>query len=195
MPTAQPTDHDGTDRSGIDVRPMALDDLSAVLALGNSVYDTAVMPYTGWSLTAVATHLDASAPACRVAVSTDGGRLAGFVLGSMSFEQRDDWGYLEWIAVDPDFQGHGVAGRLVRACCEALESAGATCVVTDVEVDNTASSALMRRNGFTEGATMTLFVRETGDGAAHTPSGRVPRGHLARAVRPAPPGEDAGPTT
>src|ERR1700704_1695816 len=94
----------------ITLRPLEYRHLPSVLELGSRVYDTHAKPYTGWSLTAVATHLDASVPACRVA--TAGDRLAGFVLGSMTFEQREDWGYLEWIAVDPEFQGRGVAGRL-----------------------------------------------------------------------------------
>lgn len=173
-----------TGHSEISVRPMTLEHLPGVIGLGRRVYDTNVMPYTGWSLTAVAAHLDTPSPACLVAVSGD--RLAGFVLGSMSFEQRDDWGHLEWIAVDPDFQGHGVAGRLVRECCAVLESAGAATVVTDVEVRNSASSALMRRNGFTEGATVTLYVRHTGD-ADETAPARPPRRHLASAANHRPP--------
>ncbi|MFE7665285.1 GNAT family N-acetyltransferase [Streptomyces celluloflavus] len=156
--------------------------LPAVLELGSRVYDTDAKPYTGWSLTAVATHLDASVSACRVAMAGD--RLAGFVLGSMTFEQREDWGYLEWIAVDPAFQGRGVAGRLVQECCAVLTEAGASSVVTDVEVSNTASATLMRRNGFTEGVTVTLFVRPgTGTPAA---GGGISLRHFARTGRPRP---------
>ncbi|WP_324614511.1 GNAT family N-acetyltransferase [Streptomyces sp. MMG1121] len=139
------------------LRPLGFEHLAAVLDLGHRVYDTDAMPYTGWSLTAVAGHLDAPNSACLVTL--DGDRVAGFVLGSLSFEQRADWGYLEWIAVDPDYQGRKVASRLVQECCARLAEAGAVCVVTDVERRNTASAELMRRNGFTERATVSLFVR------------------------------------
>ncbi|MFH8347329.1 GNAT family N-acetyltransferase [Streptomyces sp. NPDC018045] len=176
MPT--PAAHDPE----IALHPLRPEHLPAVLELGERVYDTDSMPYTGWSLTAVATHLDASVPACRVALA--GERLAGFVLGSMTFEQREDWGYLEWIAVDPDFQGRGVAGRLVQDCCAALTEAGAASVVTDVEVGNTASATLMRRNGFTEGVTVTLFVRPGTGEAAHR--GGISLPHFARTGRPRP---------
>ncbi|OKI06306.1 acetyltransferase [Streptomyces sp. CB02923] len=176
MPT--PAAHD----TEITLHPLRPEHLPAVLELGSRVYDTDSMPYTGWSLTAVATHLDASVPACRVALA--GERLAGFVLGSMTFEQREDWGYLEWIAVDPDFQGRGVAGLLVRECCAALTEAGASSVVTDVEVNNTASAALMRRNGFTEGVTVTLFVRPGSGETAHR--GGISLPHFARTGRPRP---------
>ncbi|MFF9899562.1 GNAT family N-acetyltransferase [Streptomyces longispororuber] len=146
------------ERQSVGLAPMEPGHAPAVLALGRQVYDTSVKPYTSWSLSAIAGHLDAEAPACWVALAD--GALAGFVLGSMGFDQRADWGNLEWIATAPAHQGRGVAGRLVRACCGTLTEAGAAAVVTDVESRNTASAALMRRNGFVEGVTVTLFVRE-----------------------------------
>ncbi|WP_369394038.1 N-acetyltransferase family protein [Streptomyces sp. CG1] len=166
------------------LRPLGFDHLAAVLDLGHRVYDTDAMPYTGWSLSAVAGHLDAPDSACLVML--DGDRVAGFVLGSLSFEQRADWGYLEWIAVDPAYQGRGVASRLVKECCARLAAAGAVCVVTDVERRNTASAELMRRNGFAEEATVSLFVRalaESADnGSARARDASAPRRHLTRAA-------------
>ncbi|MFD4633876.1 GNAT family N-acetyltransferase [Streptomyces sp. NPDC058284] len=142
------------------LEPMTATHLADVLGLGRRVYDTSVKPYTSWSLSAVARHMDNEASACWVAL--DGGRhLAGFVLGSMGFDQRADWGNLEWIASAPEYQGRGVASRLVKACCATLAEAGASAVVTDVESRNTASATLMRRNGFEASVSVTLFVRET----------------------------------
>ncbi|MFI5972373.1 GNAT family N-acetyltransferase [Streptomyces sp. NPDC051452] len=175
---------DAPPTSAGDLRELGFEHLAAVLDLGHRVYDTDAMPYTGWSLSAVAGHLDAPDSACLVML--DGDRVAGFVLGSLSFEQRSDWGYLEWIAVDPDFQGRGVASRLVKECCARLAAAGAVCVVTDVERRNSASAELMRRNGFTEQATVSLFVRplgeghDTGDGDAHASA--ASRRHFTRAA-------------
>lgn len=137
--------------------PMGLGHLRQVLDLGHQVFDTGTKPYTSWSLTSVAEHLDSPDNACWVALDSD--RVVGFVLGSMEFELRDDWGYLEWIAVAPDMQGHGIAGRLVEACSAALFARGARRIVTDVESSNTASATLMTRRGFHPAATVTLFVR------------------------------------
>ncbi|MEU1025469.1 GNAT family N-acetyltransferase [Streptomyces sp. NPDC005904] len=148
-------------RPAIGLAPMTATHLADVLALGRQVYDTSVKPYTSWSLSAIAGHLDSEASACWVAL--DGDRLAGFVLGSMGFDQRADWGNLEWIASAPEYQGQGIASRLVKACCATLAEAGASAVVTDVESRNTASAALMRSNGFQASVTVTLFVRETRD--------------------------------
>lgn len=183
-PTAAPASTSGPPAGELTLCPLGFEHLAAVLDLGHRVYDTDAMPYTGWSLSAVAGHLDAPDPACFVLL--DGDRVAGFVLGSLSFEQRADWGYLEWIAVDPDYQGRGVASRLVRECCARLAEAGAVCVVTDVERRNTASAELMRRNGFAEEASVSLFVRPLADapaaGTDRTRGGSGPRRHLTRAA-------------
>ncbi|MFI1680766.1 MULTISPECIES: GNAT family N-acetyltransferase [unclassified Streptomyces] len=141
------------------LEPMRATHLADVLALGRRVYDTSVKPYTSWSLSAIARHADGEASACWVALAGD--HLAGYVLGSMGFDQRTDWGNLEWIASAPEYQGQGIASRLVKACCTTLTEAGASAVVTDVESRNTASAALMRSNGFEASVSVTLFVRET----------------------------------
>ena len=137
--------------------PLGFEHLRQVLDLGYRVFDTTTKPYTTWSLTTVAEHLDTRDSSCWVAL--EGDALVGFVLGSMEFELREDWAYLEWIAVDPAHQGKGIARELVDVCCEKLFAAGASRVVTDVEGSNTASATLMTRSGFAAAVTVTLFVR------------------------------------
>ncbi|MFC9994137.1 GNAT family N-acetyltransferase [Nocardia sp. NPDC127526] len=149
--------------SDIAIVPMGLGHLRQVIDLGYEVFDTSAKPYTSWSLTSVAEHLDSAGRSCWVAVDSD--RVVGFVLASMEFELRDDWAYLEWIAVAPDMQGRGVAGKLMTACCDTLFKHGARRIVTDVELHNSASAGMMRKNGFTEGTTVTLFVRNNPDEA------------------------------
>ncbi|WP_433192499.1 GNAT family N-acetyltransferase [Nocardia sp. CA-107356] len=162
----------------IAIVPMGLDHLRQVLDLGYEVFDTTIKPYTSWSLTSVAEHMDSPDNACWVALDFD--RVVGFVLGSMEFEHRDDWAYLEWIAVAPDRQGLGIARRLVDVCSGALFARGARRIVTDVEERNTASATLMTRNGFLPAVTVTLFVR---------PNPNEPELDSADAILPAvPPG-------
>lgn len=167
----------------IDIIPMQLSHLDGVLSLGYRAYDVDAMPYTSWSLSTVAVHWDAQPEACWVAVDDEG--LIGFVLGSLSYDEREDWGYLEWIALDERARGKGVASELVERCCAALFAAGASRIITDVESSNKASAALMRRGGFTEGVTVTLFVRTGPDkapAAAHPPRDPA-RARLRRAAR------------
>src|SRR5699024_2910857 len=85
--------------------PMRLDHLAGVLDLGFRLFDVTKMPYTSWSLSSAATHLDTQPEACWVV--EDNGAVVGFVLASMSYDEREDWGYVEWIAVDSTYQGHG----------------------------------------------------------------------------------------
>ncbi|NYV73527.1 GNAT family N-acetyltransferase [Streptomyces sp. UH6] len=143
--------------NGLEIVPLRLTHVDAVLDLGRRVFDVAAMPYTSWSLSSVAAHWDAQPDACWVA--TDDTGLLGFVLGSLSYDRREDWGYLEWIALEERARGRGVASALVEHCCDALFTAGASRVITDVESGNEASAAMMRRNGFTEGVTVSLLVR------------------------------------
>lgn len=149
--------------------PMRLEHLAGVLALGFRVFDVTTMPYTSWSLSSAATHLDTQPEACWVV--EDGDTVAAFVLASMSYDEREDWGYVEWIAVDPNYRGEGLADALLERSCAALFAAGATRIVTDVERSNTASAKVMHRNGFTDGVTVTLFIRHAPD----LPIGRQPR--------------------
>ncbi|WP_241833323.1 GNAT family N-acetyltransferase [Streptomyces caatingaensis] len=110
------------------------------------------------------------------------------MLGSLSYDEREDWGYLEWIALDERARGKGIASALVERCCAALFAAGASRIITDVEAGNTASAAMMRRNGFTEGVTVTLFARSNPERPA-PPAAQVPRdparSRLRRAARTA----------
>ncbi|MEV7278766.1 GNAT family N-acetyltransferase [Streptomyces sp. NPDC093111] len=154
-----------------EIVPLELVHLHDVLDLGHRVYDVKAMPYTSWSLSSVAGHWDAQPDACWVARDEEG--LLGFVLGSLSYDEREDWGYLEWIALEERARGRGVASALVEHCCDALFAAGASRIITDVESSNEASAAMMRRNGFTEGVSVTLFVR------------RAPHDHPAAPTRPA----------
>ncbi|KOT92203.1 acetyltransferase [Streptomyces sp. NRRL F-4711] len=168
----------------IEIVPLGLTHLDAVLDLGHRVYDVAKTPYTSWSLSSVAGHWDAQPDACWVAV--DGTGLLGFVLGSLSYDKREDWGYLEWIALEERARGKGVASALVEHCSDALFAAGASRIITDVEKGNEASAAMMRRNGFSEGVTVTLFVRPNphvrqGPGQ-HTPQDPA-RARMCRAAR------------
>ncbi|MBH1934375.1 GNAT family N-acetyltransferase [Streptomyces sp. AV19] len=167
-----------------EIVPMRLSHLDAVLNLGYRAYDVNAMPYTSWSLSSVAEHWDAQPEACWVAMDDEG--LLGFVLGSLSYDEREDWGYLEWIALDERARGKGIASALVQRCCDALFAAGASRIITDVEADNKASADMMRRNGFTEGVTVTLFVRS--DPTRPTPPAPHPprdpaRTRLRRAAR------------
>ena len=63
----------------IKIAPLGFEHLRQVLDLGYRVFDTTAKPYTSWSLTTVAEHLDTKDSSCWVALLHD--RVVGFVLG------------------------------------------------------------------------------------------------------------------
>ncbi|WP_405497190.1 GNAT family N-acetyltransferase [Streptomyces sp. NBC_00096] len=169
-----------------EIIPLQLTHLDSVLDLGHRAFDVNSMPYTSWSLSSVAAHWDAQPDACWIARDDEG--LLGFVLGSLSYDEREDWGYLEWIALEERARGRGVASALVGRCCDALFAAGASRIITDVEGSNAASASMMRRNGFTEKVTVTLFVRanpQERTGASTYAAQDPARSRLRRAARTA----------
>ena len=77
-------------------------------------------------------------------VGVDGRRIVGVVLGT--HDHRKGW--INRLAVLPDYCGHGTASELVRACETALQAEGIHIVAALVGPDNTASCALLRKLGY-----------------------------------------------
>lgn len=135
---------------------MTYEDAPEVLKTGNDVFDTDEFPYSTWSLSAIAKHLDQQPEACHVAHSE--GAVVGFILASMPFLTHQHWGHVEWIALRPGFQGRALASKLADATIRALYGAGATRVVADIATANRQSKLLARSLGFTELTTVSLFA-------------------------------------
>jgi ribosomal protein S18 acetylase RimI-like enzyme len=64
------------------------------------------------------------------------------------------------VAVAPEYRRQGVALRLVDRAVEALREAGKKRVVADIASRNEASRAMAERTGFTEGISVTYFVKD-----------------------------------
>lgn len=74
----------------------------------------------------------------------DGGRLIGVVLGT--HDTRKGW--INRLAVHPDYRRRGVAGRLVRSCERALRALGIEMFAALIDADNKASARLFRSLGY-----------------------------------------------
>ena len=140
------------------IRPMGVQDFAAVYELGLRCYEVTDKPYNYWSIREVADHLETCPQLCFVAEAD--GTVVGFALGADTFEIIEDTAHLEWIAVAPEYRRHGLATRLLQTMVDTVEGLGKRRVVADVASDNAYSRGLTRKLGFTEGLSVTYFVKE-----------------------------------
>ena len=140
------------------IRPMSVDDLPQVYKLGLRCYDVRDKPYNYWSVKEVAHHVEENPDLCYVAEHD--GQIVGFVLGEESYEVLEDTGHLEWIAVAPEHRGQGLASRLIETLVGIFRELGKARVVADISSENEASRGMARKLGFTEGISVTFFVKE-----------------------------------
>ena len=80
----------------------------------------------------------------RIFVSHDDGKLTGFVIAGIT----DSYGFIQRLAVHPDFQRHGVASSLVQNSLSWIHSRGCSSTVVNTEVSNAAALSIYEKNGF-----------------------------------------------
>ena len=139
-----------TDRPAITIRPIRADDYAEIVSV--------------WHAAGLSTR-----PAGRDAegafrrqlphfestylVAEDTGRIVGVVLGT--HDQRKGW--INRLAVHPDYRRQGIARRLIAACEEALHAQGIEIVVALVESDNVTSAAAFRAIGYSDDIPVRYF--------------------------------------
>lgn len=77
-------------------------------------------------------------------VATDGDRIIGVVLGS--HDHRKGW--INRLAVLPEYRGHGIGTALVSACDAAIRTHGIEIVAAMIEPDNAVSYAVFEKLGY-----------------------------------------------
>ena len=140
------------------IRPMSVDDFAQVYKLGLRCYNVRDKRYSYGSIAEVAHHLESNPHLCYVA--DDGGQVIGFGLGEEQYETLENTGHLEWLAVAPEYRRQGVALRLIDELVRVFRELGRAAVVADISSANTASQGMVRKAGFTEGISVTFFVKE-----------------------------------
>lgn len=125
----------------ITIRPLRADDHPAVRALWEAAGVQART--TGRDApNAFAAQL-AEFPRTYLGAEADG-RLIGVVLGT--HDHRKGW--INHLAVHPDYRRHGLGLRLLRACEMALEQSGIEIIAALIEEGNSPSVALFERGGY-----------------------------------------------
>jgi len=133
-----------------EIREMELEDLPAVYALGEAVFTADKWPslYRTWDEYEPISLFSTDGEFCFVAEYE--GRLAGFALGSLIDKRKSAWsyGYLTWLAVDPELKRLGIATQLMDAITDAYIRAGARMMIVDTDAENATAISFFRRHGF-----------------------------------------------
>lgn len=134
----------------VEVREMELEDLPAVYALGEAVFTADKWPslYRTWDEYEPVGLFHSDGEFCLVAVYD--GRLAGFALGSLIDKRNSAWsyGYLTWLAVNPELKRSGIGSQLIDAITEAFIRAGARMMIVDTDAENDVAISFFRRHDF-----------------------------------------------
>ena len=143
-------------RPRITIREMEIDDLAAVYHLGESLFTRAALPvlYRTWDPYEVTFYYNTDPDFCLVA-ETDDEELVGFALGSTVDKDGSSWryGYLAWLGVKQEFQGHRVAHRLLREFEKRMKEEGVRMLIVDTEGDNARALAFFKGQGFSRPTT------------------------------------------
>jgi ribosomal protein S18 acetylase RimI-like enzyme len=140
----------GAPTKDIEVREMELEDLPGVYALGEAVFTADKWPslYRTWDEYEPVGLFHSDGEFCLVAERDN--KLAGFALGSLIDKRNSSWsyGYLTWLAVDPELKRSGIASKLISAITDAFIRAGARMMIVDTDARNKPAIKLFRKHDF-----------------------------------------------
>lgn len=123
------------------LRRLTLDDHTAILALWQRAGLPSIRPEGRDSRSEFAQQLAGG----QVAIGLEeGGRLIGVVLATNDTRK----GWINRLAIDPDFRRKGYGEQLACAAEEALREAGMKVIAAFIEEGNTASLALFEKLGY-----------------------------------------------
>jgi putative acetyltransferase len=91
------------------------------------------------------------------------GRIAGFYKASRHPGRAHHVAYLGTLAVNPEFQGKGIARSMVEDAIDRLRESGVKRVELTVESDNPRAIAFYRKMGFAVEGTLRKFYKRASD--------------------------------
>jgi ribosomal protein S18 acetylase RimI-like enzyme len=147
MSTVDPDRH----KPEIEIRPMEIDDLSAVYHLGEQLFTSDEFPilYRTWDPWEVTDYFTSDSDYCLVAEAD--GVIVGFILGNTIEKEGTAWkkyGYMSWIGVAVDFQQLNLGQRLYNRLEDLFEEEGVRMVIADTDAGNEKAIEFMKTVGF-----------------------------------------------
>ena len=137
----------------VHIRPLRLADLGEVEVIEQRAYRTP------WSRSMFASELAKSTSICLGAV--EGERLVGYVINS---RYVDAWHVMN-VAVDPDYQGRGIATRLLERLFELTANDGRRGYTLEVRVSNVDAIRLYEKVGFERRGTRRAYYTDNREDA------------------------------
>ena len=151
-----------TAESQVKVRPMSLLDLESIFSIDQAIRASEIsVTYSGFTTPQMfrmdQAHPDGRPDILEIAkladlglVAESGGNVCGFVLGRQTYLAERDIheGEIAIIGVHPDYQGKGVAAKLVSSICDLLRSRGARRVRIGLDLKDTKMQGFFERAGF-----------------------------------------------
>ena len=137
-------------RSSIIIREMTVEDIPAIVALGNEVFSAEKSPtlYRAWEEAEVLRVYTAYKSTCMVADKH--GEVVGFALGTLLDKPGSSWryGWLEWLGVNPACKRQRVARRLLKQLREKFVELEVRIMLVDTYEGNRPALSLFRNFGF-----------------------------------------------
>jgi ribosomal protein S18 acetylase RimI-like enzyme len=136
------------ENDAIYVRELGIDDIAPVYHLGEELFTSDLYPYLyrTWDEWEVIGLYNTDPEYCLVAETE--GELAGFILGTIISKASWTYGYILWLAVNPNFQRRGVADTLVDKIVARMIEDGARFMLVDTDPANTPAVKFFNRKGF-----------------------------------------------
>lgn len=154
---------------GITIRPMRLEDLPKVYALGEELFTAEKWPalYRTWDEYEIVEYFASDGDFCLVAMTESEEaddspahaerreeegeeELVAFCLGTLLEKRHSAWryGYLVWMGVNPNLKGRGIGRRLLAHLTGLFVEAGARMMLVDTAADNENALRFFRSQGF-----------------------------------------------
>ena len=159
-----PTSAVPADHLDVHIRPMAIDDLSAIVALDARVNGQPRANYFERRLASAVWDRDGSDAVFLVAQSTD--EVAGFIMGALTYGEfglPQTTALIDSIAIEPAFARRGLGNRLVTEFVAASRVGGATAIYTLVNWDAWELLTFFHSLGFALAPTIPLELRLDGN--------------------------------
>lgn len=138
------------DLGELEIREIALADVHLIYELGEEVFTSDKWPqlHRTWDEYEVLDAIMNDRETSLVAVMGD--KVVGFALGVLIEKKNSAWvyGYLKWLAVDPDVGRKGVAGALFKELRSLFIQNGARMLLVDTHAENDGALRFFEKNGF-----------------------------------------------